>query len=629
MASKSKRCSDNPYKGCNRKPFVSDSSCDRGQVDTHKFDELPYCDPIDPIKPRIPPQVVDKPLQIEIPPPCNCIEIEGNIRASKIDGSDSGLSFVAVGDCCDGTYRMDLVVPCPITSSGSNRISVNIGYASDFSAGVASFVECGPSSCEVEFKDADINLTIPDPTEIMPPEEPVEMDPVYPGAEPGAGLHLKLTCGKKTIASAGADILTKTKNAGKMMTARTKSLNLELKCPVKKLTKFNPKIKLVAVQRLKKIMSSSQSFLDINSSMCSVTAKDVSFNLNLPCPIESKKGSYKIKLSVKQKNVSVLSSSQSFVDINSSLCEISVRNVSFNLNLPCSVRKKDNVPKNPKIRIHYKNSKSESEWMSSSYVEINSSTCEAVFKTVEFDLRDITGGGGAGRYPEPFDFVDCCVEDGEFFFDGELKEAEGICPGDGKVTVYLVCKGVRKDPGDSSEDAEYTWDEFYLSTSEVVPATGEKILNIKLYDLDNCNVLKDYRGVNLPVVSGGAAKATIDDYGPFPVHYLNGAISFIGDGYVQVGGYTIAVDGGFSPTNPNEFIAVKILSGSSSPGVPGGNIVEYSSFGSLRSAQHDLDYVIIPIYRLWWDNLGAHVLMDLRRMPMTGMLEVFLGGSSS
>ena len=494
---------------CNRRPFLSDSGCDRGDVDVNQFADFPYCDPISPDDPEIPPELMDSPLYLPVPPPCACINIKHKIgfKYSTQKKFEASASFSADGDCCEGNYNanLNLQIPCPINKKDDNagRIKVKIDYGNGKKSDSASFLKADASSCTIEPLAPEINLNLP--------------------------------------------------------------------CPVKGEKK--PKVK-ASIKYGSGGNSAVASYASADSKDCTIGLKDASLNLRIPCPIKNK-----------------------------------------------------GAERHPKIRVRYMKSPTESACMSSSYVEIDSGSCEARFKTIELDLRSIIGG--AGGYPQPFEFRECCVESGEFYFDGELKSAEGICPGDGNVTVYLVCRGRRKDAGSSSGDAEYEWDDFHLSTSEETAATGEKVLNVKLYDLSECKVLMDYRGVNLPIVSGGAPHATIDDYGPFPVHYLNGAVSFIGDGYVQVGGYTISVDGGFRPTNPNEFIAVKISSGSSSPDVPEGNIVEYSSFGSLRSAQHDLDCVIIPIYRLWWDNLGAHVLMDLRRMPMTGMLEVFLGGSSS
>ena len=647
MASKSKSCNENPYKGCNRKPFVSDSSCDRGQVDVRMFDELPYCEPIDPIKPQIPPQVVDHPVEMEIPPPCNCIEIGGSIKASKIGRERNSFGFRAVGDCCDGQYLMDLTVPCPITSKGKNKISINIGYASDFSGGSASFVECGPSSCEVEFKDADINLTIPDPTEIMPPEEPYEMEPVFPGAEPGAGLHLTLKCGKKTIASAGADFITKTRNAGKMMTARTKALNLELKCPVKKLTKFNPKIKLVAVQRLKKILSSSQSFLDINSSMCSVTAKDVSFNLDLPCPLKNKKGSCKIKLSVKQKNVSIFSSSKSFADINSSQCEISVKNVSFSLDLPCPIKEKktsriklsvklggynvfsssqsfadmssshceinvkdvsfgldipcpvrsDPAGKNPKIKVRYMKTKSSEAVFSCSYAEMGKSSCAVTLKSVELDLRSIIGGGGGDAADPDNISIDITPHNDQ---SGAGNSSEGKL----EIKAWNMPAKASGRPTSSTSIAKD------LSTGSS-PTKAELVCREE-------NGTLSYKPI-------GTLPGSLT--GPFePLFGANGSLVGIGPGYVQIGGYTLGHGGGLPSSIPggDSFICIRCTTGASSSPMGRDISIEVYPDGDLSSKQNELDYVTYPLYKVSTSDGVTRVVMDLRRMPTMGMLETFL-----
>ena len=62
--------------GCNRSPFQSGDGCDRGDVNTHQFSDLPYCKPIDPTRPNIPPEILDTTWVLPVPPPCSCIDIE-------------------------------------------------------------------------------------------------------------------------------------------------------------------------------------------------------------------------------------------------------------------------------------------------------------------------------------------------------------------------------------------------------------------------------------------------------------------------------------------------------------------------------------------------------------------------
>ena len=107
----------------------------------------------------------------------------------------------------------------------------------------------------------------------------------------------------------------------------------------------------------------------------------------------------------------------------------------------------------------------------------------------------------------------------------------------------------------------------------------------------------------------------------------------IGEGYVQVGGVTIWVEGEEDmPSDPNEFVAVDVVVDPVT-GSPAGTLTEFSTFQALQAAQDDLDHVYIPIYKFRWEGESEEdrrpvLEMDLRRMPMTGALETFLADDS-
>lgn len=133
------------------------------------------------------------------------------------------------------------------------------------------------------------------------------------------------------------------------------------------------------------------------------------------------------------------------------------------------------------------------------------------------------------------------------------------------------------------------------------------------------------------------------DLGPFRINGDTGssdssgssedAERTIGEGYVQVGGFTVWVEGEEDmPSDPNEVVAVDVVVDPDS-GDPSGSLVEFPTIQALQAAQDDLDHVYIPIYKFRWEGESGDrrrpvLEMDLRRMPMTGALETFLADDS-
>lgn len=108
----------------------------------------------------------------------------------------------------------------------------------------------------------------------------------------------------------------------------------------------------------------------------------------------------------------------------------------------------------------------------------------------------------------------------------------------------------------------------------------------------------------------------------------------IGEGYVQVGGFTIWVEGKRDfPTTVHEIVAVDVVI--DAYGHPSGELVEFDDIPALQTQQDDLDHVYIPIYKFDWGDgsdgepRSPTLVVDLRRMPMTGALETFLSESES
>ena len=154
--------------------------------------------------------------------------------------------------------------------------------------------------------------------------------------------------------------------------------------------------------------------------------------------------------------------------------------------------------------------------------------------------------------------------------------------------------------------------------------------------------LDNLDAAHVRVFPGARGGEPAEDLGPFRINGdtdssdsskpSEDAERTIGEGYVQVGGFTIWVEGEEDmPSDPNEFVAVDVVVDPVT-GSPTGTLTEFSTFQALQAAQDDLDHVYIPIYKFRWEGESGDRMpvleMDLRRMPMTGALETFLADDS-
>lgn len=161
-------CYPNSRSQCNRQPFLSESGCDRGSVDIHQFDDLPYCGPINPTEPKIPNEIVDVPVSVPLPSfSCSCfnMEIKPKFQYNGKRKFVASASFRAIGDCCEGNYEtnLDLQIPCPVYGNGDKKIRMSIGYGESKSYFSSTYMSVNSSSCEIKVKDIDVNLNIPCP----------------------------------------------------------------------------------------------------------------------------------------------------------------------------------------------------------------------------------------------------------------------------------------------------------------------------------------------------------------------------------------------------------------------------------------------------------------------------------
>ena len=364
-------------KSCNRQPFLSEAGCDRGNVDIHQFDDFPYCEPVNPTMPSIPPEIVDTPIELPVPPSCACVNIKYalNFKYSQDRKFAASASFSAQGDCCEGNYvsNFNLQIPCPILGGGSKKIKMKIGYGTGKASVAASYIKANASSCTVEPKDVDINLNIPCPVKdargkkikigisygdgpkgasasfIKANTKDCEIEPLSPT------LHLNLPCPimgrgdapkiKASIKYGDGD----SKVSASYIKADPKActieplsptINLNIPCPVKDARGKKIKIGISYGNGNKEV---SASYLRTDAEKCEVEALAPTFKLNLPCPVRSQQNTPKLKAKIGWGNTGSRASA-SLLSVNVASCEIRARDVNLNLNLPCPVRS-NNTPK--------------------------------------------------------------------------------------------------------------------------------------------------------------------------------------------------------------------------------------------------------------------------------------------
>ena len=398
--------SKSDHRTCNRRPFLSEEGCDRGSVDIYQFDDFPYCETVDPTMPAIPPEIVDSPLQIPVPPSCACVNIKYalKLKYSKDRKFGAEASFSAQGDCCEGNYvsNFDLQIPCPILGKGSKKFKLKIGYGSGKASAAASYIRTNPDSCTVEANDVDIRLDIPCPVKdsrgkkikigisygegdkvasasfIRTDPKGCEIEPLSPD------IHLNLPCpivGRKDAPKIKASIKYGSgdgKASASYIKADPKectieplspSLELDIPCPIK--DSRGKKIK-IGISYGNGNKTASASFLVTDAKNCTVEALAPTFNLNLPCPVRRQQNTPKIKAKIGW-GTSGASASASLLSVNVSSCEIQARDVNLNLNIPCPI--KGNGAKYIKIG----NQKIE-------FVKFSNSTCEMSFGDASFDI---------------------------------------------------------------------------------------------------------------------------------------------------------------------------------------------------------------------------------------------------
>lgn len=163
---------------CNHEPFANDSECERSPadspVDVRQFYDFPFCDVFSPSPPETPPEIHGTSIDVVIPPPCSCIDIDYEVKA--VLGGTTGSDFSAVGDCCEGNYSAELTfaLPCPFGEKDEDDggepeddAKVTLEYCDDGDCcGASPSAECeyvNVIDCYAKMRPVDMKLCIPCP----------------------------------------------------------------------------------------------------------------------------------------------------------------------------------------------------------------------------------------------------------------------------------------------------------------------------------------------------------------------------------------------------------------------------------------------------------------------------------
>ena len=307
-------CNSSPV-SCNRQPFLTDSSCDRGNVDIHQFDDLPFCDPINPTMPDIPPEVVDTPLNLPIPPACACIHVDYDIGFKYIKEREfsASTSFSAKSDCCEGLYvsKINLQVPCPVTGSSSPyRLRILARYGKS-SASPTSYFVTDPSSCTFTPLSATLKVNVPCPVSSAGPFK-LRVKAKYDREDASPTSYFITNPDSCTINPLSA------------------TLKVNVPCPVSSAGPFRLKVKA----RYDREDASPTSYFVTDPDSCTINPLSATLKVNVPCPVSSA-GPYKLRVKAKYSKDSA--PSVSYFKTNPDSCTISPLSATLRVNIPCPI----------------------------------------------------------------------------------------------------------------------------------------------------------------------------------------------------------------------------------------------------------------------------------------------------
>ena len=273
-------------KSCNRRPFVSDDECSRGDVDTRQFSDFPYCDTFSPSLPDIPPEITDTPLNITIPPPCSCFNMKYSMGMKYTKGGfKASANFRADGDCCDGNYvsTFDLQIPCPIKSQGLKKIRASVKYGKNEKLREVTYISADAGACKIDIYEPSINLELHCP---------------ITGINGAKKINIGLKYGSRNPEGSFSESYMSTDVDKCALLPKDVKFNLELKCPIPRQEEYHKSKFYVkwGSSRLYTVVGN----MSFDHSKCELRTNSSSYELEIKCPIRGE-GNKKISISTKFK----------------------------------------------------------------------------------------------------------------------------------------------------------------------------------------------------------------------------------------------------------------------------------------------------------------------------------------
>ena len=349
---------------------MSEGGCDRGNVDIHQFDELPYCGGISPTNPEIPPEIVDTPISLPVPPPCSCFKIEFGFPIFRYTPERTFItnaSFKSVGDCCEGNYKSDfnIEMPCPVLGSGDNSIKIGIGYGNGDGKKEAKYVERDGDGCSITTNDVDLDLQIPCPVSGQY-ENRISAKLGWAKAFKGDSALFARVDGNKC----GVEFF-------------SHQLNLEIPCPVNGRDSAKITAEIAYGDGKNK---DSDVVMKMNPETCRIEGEDAEIHLNLPCPIKPGVAP-KLNVGIGYGN-SFKGDSKSLMKLDRDTCSLEPESPEIELAIPCPLKKD---------RLNIKTSFS-TVGGSGDFKVVDDKEDEDCGRTIELHVGfpDVGGGGGGG-----------------------------------------------------------------------------------------------------------------------------------------------------------------------------------------------------------------------------------------
>ena len=434
--------SSNDTIACNRQPFLSDSGCDRsgtggtGGVDIHQFDDFPFCDTIDPTLSDVPPEIVDTPIDIPIPPSCTCINIEYALSMKYSSRFGANATFKAKGDCCEGEYQtnMNLQIPCPIDGSGNRKIKASVKYGKGESEKEVDYATLDGANCDISLLNPSIDLNIPCPIDGSGSRK-IKASIKYGKGESEKEVDYANMAGSCNVSLVDAN------------------LDLSIPCPI---GGGGTRRMRASIQYGDGPQSQEVNIAEIDS--CHIDVQEPEINLNIPCPIKGRGNTPKIIIGLAYSGYSSSSDryhyqSHSFMEADPEACAINPLSPQFDLHIGCPIKIPEPQPK-IKMRMEWKTPQNQDvkSSVSMSFIKKSSSSCALTMESHSYCLG----------LPCPIDLE---KQPPTIKIDWQDKDPQG----QPQVKLDLL----KKKPGKTCE-MEMTDASFHLALPCPVDETGDK-----------------------------------------------------------------------------------------------------------------------------------------------------------